>query len=50
MHEKLEANMTEQELWSYLHKVNIETGGEWFDARLLSSGPRTNPWLQEDGE
>ena len=47
MHEKLEANMTENELWSYLHKVNIETGGEWFDTRLLSSGPRTNPWLQE---
>jgi len=49
MHEKLKANMTEEELWSYLHKVNIETGGEWFDARLLSSGPRTNPWLQECG-
>ena len=47
MHEKLEANITEQELWAYLHKVNIETGGEWFDTRLLSSGPRTNPWLQE---
>ena len=47
MHEKLEANMTEEELWSHLHKVNIETGGEWFDTRLLSSGPRTNPWLQE---
>ena len=47
MHEKLKANMTENELWSYLHKVNIETGGEWFDTRLLSSGPRTNPWLQE---
>ena len=47
MHEKLEANMTEEELWSYLHKSNIETGGEWFDTRLLSSGPRTNPWLQE---
>ena len=49
MHENLEANMTEEELWAYLHKVNIETGGEWFDARLLSSGPRTNPWLQECG-
>ena len=47
MHEKLGANMTEEELWSYLHKANIETGGEWFDTRLLSSGPRTNPWLQE---
>ena len=25
MHEKLKANMTENELWSYLNKVNIET-------------------------
>ena len=47
MHEKLEANMTEEELWAHLHKVNIENGGEWFETRLLSSGPRTNPWLQE---
>ncbi len=47
MHEKLEANMTEEELWAYLHKVNIENGGEWIDTRLLSSGYRTNPWLQE---
>lgn len=47
MHKKLEAGMTEEELWSYLHKVNIENGGEWFETRLLTSGPRTNPWLQE---
>ena len=47
MHENLQASMTEEELWAYLHKTNVETGGEWFDARLLSSGPRTNPWFQE---
>ena len=47
MHEKLQANMTEEELWSYLHKVNIENGGEWLETRLLCSGERTNPWLQE---
>ncbi len=49
MHKNLVSKITEEELWSYLHKVNIETGGEWFDTRLLSSGPRTNPWLQECG-
>ena len=47
MKEKLHAGMTEEELWSYMHKVNIESGGEWFETRLLVSGPRTNPWLQE---
>ncbi len=52
MHEKLHSkqdNMTEEELWSYLHKTNIENGGEWIETRLLTSGPRTNPWFQECG-
>ena len=47
MYEKLNAGITEEELWAYLHKMNIENGGEWFETRLLTSGPRTNPWLQE---
>jgi len=47
MHEKLQANMTEEELWAYLYKTNIENGGEWIETRLLTSGPRTNPWFQE---
>ena len=47
MKDKLQAGMTEEELWSYMHKTNIENGGEWFETRLLVSGPRTNPWLQE---
>jgi len=25
----------------------IASGGEWFETRLLTSGPRTNPWYQE---
>jgi len=25
-------------------------GGEWIETRLLSSGPRTNPWFQECGQ
>jgi len=47
MHAKLQANMTEEELWAYLYKTNIENGGEWIETRLLTSGPRTNPWFQE---
>ena len=39
--------MTEDELWSILHKTNIENGGEWIECRILSSGERTNPWMQE---
>ena len=50
MHEKLhnrQDSMTEEQLWSYLHQTNIENGGEWIETRLLTSGPRTNPWFQE---
>ena len=47
MHENLKAGITEEELWSILHKTNIENGGEWFETRLLNSGPKTNPWFQE---
>jgi len=47
MREKLKAGMTEDELWSILHKTNIENGGEWIECRILSSGSRTNPWMQE---
>jgi len=47
MREELKAGMTEDELWSILHKINIEHGGEWVECRILSSGQRTNPWMQE---
>lgn len=48
--EDLEPGMTEQALWARLHAVNAAEGGEWIETRLLSSGPRTNPWYQEAGE
>ena len=47
MRNELKAGMTEDELWSILHKTNIENGGEWIECRILSSGERTNPWMQE---
>ena len=47
MREELKAGITEDELWSILHKTNIAYGGEWIECRILSSGERTNPWMQE---
>ena len=47
MRENLKPGITENELWSELHKGNIAGGGEWIETRLLSSGPRTNPWFRE---
>jgi len=50
MREALEPGMSENELWSILHQVNIAMGGEWIETRLLSSGGRTNPWFQESSD
>lgn len=47
MREALRPGMTENQLWSILHQVNIAHGGEWIETRLLTSGSRTNPWFQE---
>ena len=47
MREQLKPGMTENELWSILHQTNIENYGEWIECRILSSGERTNPWMQE---
>ena len=41
--------MSEDDIWAVLHAENIRRGGEWIETRLLSSGPRTNPWFQECG-
>jgi Xaa-Pro aminopeptidase len=47
MREALEPGITENALWAKLHETNIRLGGEWIETRLLSSGPRTNPWFRE---
>ncbi|UTW13048.1 M24 family metallopeptidase [Marinobacterium rhizophilum] len=47
MADELRPGMTENELWAWLHFENIRHGGEWIETRLLASGPRTNPWMQE---
>ncbi len=49
MQQALRPGMTENDLWAILHGENIRHGGEWIETRILSSGPRTNPWFQECG-
>jgi Xaa-Pro aminopeptidase len=49
MREALVPGITENQLWSILNAVNAAHDGEWIECRLLSSGPRTNPWFQECG-
>jgi Xaa-Pro aminopeptidase len=50
MRAALQPGITENQLWSLLHETNIAHGGEWIECRLLSSGPRTNPWFQESAD
>lgn len=45
--DNVQPGVSEQWLWSLLHQTNIRRGGEWIETRLLSSGERTNPWMQE---
>jgi Xaa-Pro aminopeptidase len=49
MREAARPGMTEDAIWAVLHAENIRRGGEWIETRLLTSGPRTNPWFQECG-
>ena len=42
--------MTEQQALALLLKGSIERGGEYPETRLMTSGPRTNPWFQETSE
>jgi len=47
MRDAMVPGITENALWAELHRTNIAMGGEWIETRLLSSGPRTNPWFRE---
>jgi len=42
-------NVSEDDVWAVLHSESIRRGGEWIETRLLTTGPRTNPWFQECG-
>jgi Xaa-Pro dipeptidase len=47
MRADLRPGVTENQLISRIQQVNMAHGGRWMDGRMLASGPRTNPWLQE---
>ncbi len=49
MESAVRPGMTEVEAWSILQSENFIRGGEWIETRILNSGPRTNPWMQECG-
>ena len=47
LRDALRPGMTENALWSLLHQGVIAGDGDYVETRLLSSGPRSNPWFQE---
>ena len=47
MKEVLRPGISELQLWGLLNYTNLANHGGWHDGRMLASGPRTNPWLQE---
>ena len=47
MREALEPGMRESDALAMLIDGSIRRGGEYPETRLLTSGPRTNPWFQE---
>ncbi len=47
LREKVQPGMTEQQALSILLAQSIRLGGEYPETRLMTSGPRTNPWFHE---
>ncbi len=47
MRQVLRAGVNELQLWGLLNYTNLANNGDWHEGRMLASGPRTNPWLQE---
>ncbi len=41
--------VSETELFGEMYGTVVKQGGEFIETRLLSSGPRTNPWFNEAG-
>ncbi len=50
MREKLQPGMRESDALAMMIQGSIKRGGEYPETRLLSSGPRTNPWFQETSD
>lgn len=47
MRDRLRPGMREEEALGILIGESIARGGEYPETRLMTSGPRTNPWFQE---
>src|SRR5438034_4800871 len=45
--EAVRPGVSEQELFALMYGEVIRQGGECIETRLLTSGPRTNPWFSE---
>ena len=45
--EALKPGLSEQELFAVMYGEVIRQGGEFIETRLLTSGPRINPWFSE---
>jgi Xaa-Pro dipeptidase len=50
MRDRLRPGMRESEALAMLVEGCIQRGGEYPETRLLSTGPRTNPWFQETSD
>ena len=50
LREQVQPGMTEQDALSILLAGSIRRGGEYPETRLMTSGPRTNPWFQETSQ
>lgn len=45
--EAIRPGVSELQLWALLNYANLANNGDWHDGRMLASGERINPWLQE---
>ncbi len=50
MRARLQPGMREADALALLIDGSIQRGGEYPETRLLSTGPRTNPWFQETSD
>jgi Xaa-Pro dipeptidase len=47
LQERLVPGVTENQLWGSFMGSVLSNGAEWSETRMLCSGQRTNPWMQE---
>lgn len=47
LQQAIRPGVTELQLWGLLNYTNLANNGDWHDGRMLASGNRINPWLQE---